>query len=314
MLRGMGTLLQIALVYLLPAIVAFFWFRWSDPVTKIEVLARVIFVLMAIGFVAQMGLVARYGVYGPYVWSAGAVLGALSRAPRIAELPLAHEPRDLLRGGALVAAGALLVAIGVTSASSARSQQGAPVHLTFPLHGGTYLVLEGGGGAFFGLAVDGSSQRFGVDLAKIDAFGFRADTPWPTAPEGFVIFDDAVSAPCDGKILAAEDDKPDLPPSQGDSLTPLGNFVAIGCPDATVVFAHLRRGSLVAPKNVSVHVGDAVARVGASGRGGEAKLRMFALRGAESSPDRIASQAEGIPIAFGVFGDGALVRGDRLSP
>jgi hypothetical protein len=170
-------------------------------------------------------------------------------------------------------------------------------------------VLEGGKGSLFGLAVDGTAQRYAIDVVELDGLGFRASALWPTDPRDFVVYGRPVTAPCDGRVLAAEDDHPDLPPSQDDSSAPLGNFVAIGCPDATVVLSQLQRGSIKTPKNVTVHVGEPLASVGASGRGGEARLRMFALRGQESAPARIASQAEGIPF---VLGESALIRGDRL--
>ncbi|MFO0672944.1 MAG: hypothetical protein U0235_25570 [Polyangiaceae bacterium] len=306
----MGTALQVALVYLLPPLAAFFWFRWSSPAAKVDVLGRAVLFLGFVIFMGRMAWLTKYGVYTPWLWAVGVIAGAVAVVPTLGHVPLFDGTRDLARAGGTAAAGVVLALLGSYFASEAHAPLPNPAHLTFPLRGpGTFLVLEGGTGSFFGLAVDGSAQRYGLDLVKVDALGFRASSLWPTDPRAFAVFDEPVSAPCDGTVLAAEDDRPDLPPSQTDSITPLGNFAAIGCPDVTVVLAQLRRGSLKTPKNTSVRVGEAVASVGASGSGGEARLRIFAVRGQVSTPEKLASLGEGIPV---VFGDGPLARGDRV--
>src|SRR5262249_39410431 len=137
----------------------------------------------------------------------------------------------------------------------------------------------------------------------------RASSVWPLAPESFEIWNDVVTAPCDGLVLAMEGERPDFAPGQTDSVSPLGNFVAIGCPETTVVLAHLRRGSIKVPRNGSVRSGEELARVGASGDAGQAKLRIYAIKGHENAIARLLAQGTPVPLSFG---EGAVARGDRI--
>lgn len=306
----MGTALEVALVYVLPLLAGFFWFRWSSPPAKLDIAARAVLLLGFVVFMAKMSWLTKYGVYAPYFAAAGIVAGAVLVVPTLGHVPLWDGSRDLIRVGVTTTVGVVFAGLGLVLADRAHATQPGAAHLLFPLRGdGTFLVLEGGAGAGFGLGVDGSAQRYGIDFAKLDALGFRVGSLWPTDPREFNIFGEPVSAPCDGNVLAAEDDRPDLPPSQTDSITPLGNFVAIGCPEVTVVLSQLRRGSLKAPKNIGVRTGEVIAAVGGSGSGGEARLRIFAVRGQVSTPDKLAALGEGVPIAFA---EGPVARGDRI--
>lgn len=305
----MGTTLQIVVVYVLPAVGAFFWFYWSELPSRIALVARALAIFGALAMLSSIGAVASKGTYATSIWAVGALLGVLAAVPKAMRASLLGESGYLLGTAGTAAAGVVMIGVGMTLASSARSAQPSPMSLAFPLRSGRYLVL-GGGEGLLGIEPHGISERYAIDLVKVDGAGFRASTLWPTAPEEFFAFDEPVSAPCDGNVLAAEDDRPDLPPSQSDSTSPLGNFVAIGCPEATVVLAHLKRGTITAPKNSGVRVGEPVARIGASGHAGQAKLRIYAVKGAESTLGRLVSQATPVAISFG---EGALVRGDTVS-
>lgn len=307
MLSAMGVLAQALAYYFVPLALTFLWsFRRAS---RAETLSRAV---LLVGFaiaVHNLGFAGRYGIYAPHAFALGAVAGLVVSFVRATDAPLYVDGRDLGVSAARAAGGVVFAIAGASLASSARDTEGAPFNVTFPVKDGTFLVAAGGAGSF-GVDVDGAAQRLAIDLVKLNAFGFRSGSLWPTAPEDFNAFDEPIYAPCDGTVLASEDDRPDLPPTQSDGAQPLGNFVAIGCTEATIVMTHLRRASIKAPHNSSVRVGELVARVGASGRAGEAKLRIYALRGRESQPARIV--AHGTPVALNL-GEGVLVRGDRVS-
>lgn len=304
----MGTALSVVVFYVLPALLAFFFFYWSELPSRVALPARLVAVLGVFSLLGSLGLVAQYGAYATTSWSAGAILGALAALPKLADADNLGDPRDLLRNVGLAVGGVVCVVVGMTLAAQARNAD-APASLVFPLKTGEYLVL-GGGGGLLGIDAHGGAQLHGVDIVRVDRAGFRKASLFPSSSSEFFIFDDVVTAPCDGNIVALEDDREDLPPTRADSVSPLGNYIAIACPDITVVLAHLKRASLAVPRNTGVRVGDALARVGASGHAGQAKLRIYAVKGQEQIVARLIGQATPVPITFG---EGPLVRGDRVS-
>ncbi len=307
MLACMGVVALVLVYYVVPLGLTFLWsFRRAS---RAETVSRAVLLVGFAVAVANLGFLVRFGVYAPHAFAMGALIGFLVSLMRATDAPLYVDARDLGVSAGRAAGGVVFAIAGASLASGARDTEAAPFNVTFPFKEGTFLVAAGGAGSF-GVDVDGAAQRLAIDLVKVDALGFRSRTLWPTAPEDFNAFDEPIYAPCDGTVLASEDDRPDLPPTQSDGAQPLGNFVAIGCTEATIVMTHLRRASIKAPHNSSVRVGELVARVGASGRAGEAKLRIYALRGRESQPARIV--AHGAPVALNL-GEGVLVRGDRVS-
>lgn len=306
----MGTVLQALVIYLLPAVGAFYWFQGSHAPTRLDLFARAVFGIAAMAALVILAPLAKYGVIAPYVWGAGIVGGAVTSATRADRLPKFGDSGEVMGSALRIVTAVAMVFASFVFESRARAPSTRPMMLTLPVRSGTYLVTEGGHGVLFPAAMHNPAQRFAVEFVKLDGFGFSKSSLWPVDPDAFEIWSDLVTAPCDGKVLAAEDERADMPTTV-DSSALLGNFVALGCPDATVVFASLQHGSLKVGTASTVRVGEPLARVGASAPGGEAKLRVYAVRGQESSPDRLMGQGEGVPLEFG---SGALVRGDRVHP
>src|SRR5690606_10869318 len=115
--------------------------------------------------------------------------------------------------------------------------------------------------------------------------GRRTQGILPPDPAVYAIFGDTVFAPCTGRVSAAVDGLPDMSPPLPDREHMAGNHVLLTCGTATVLLAHLQRGSVWVMEGDEVRVGDALGRVGNSGNTGEPHLHIHAQRpGVASMP------------------------------
>ncbi len=196
-------------------------------------------------------------------------------------------------------------------------QAGAVVDLAFPLKGGTYLVVSGGSNLSVNphlMTLDASMARFhayhgqsyGIDIVKLDGWGFRANGLQSPEPTAYDIYGTSVYAPCGGSVLIALDALPDMQVPQVDREHMAGNHVLLRCKDADVLLGHLQPGSVAVAAGNAVAVGDRIGHVGNSGNTGEPHLHIHAQqRGTVSEP----LSGNPLPMRF----DGRfLVRNDRV--
>jgi len=212
--------------------------------------------------------------------------------------------------------GLAVVLIGVIGlALIARRPPAPPVDLTFPLRGGIYLVVNGGGHALVNAHVGTlqgerfapfRGQSYGVDLVRVDRLGLRVRGLLPADPSRYAIWGDAVLSPCGGRIVLAEDGADDMPPPQVDRTHMAGNHVIVECDGVWVVLGHLRRGSVAVRAGQVVAAGQGVGVVGNSGNTGEPHLHVHAQR-----PGAAAAPLGGEPLPIRLDGR-YLVRNDRI--
>jgi Peptidase family M23 len=246
-------------------------------------------------------------------------LGLRRRLPFVSALPVAWS--------AWLGAGIFLV-LGVASAyglvGALRSRTASPLaamNLSFPLGPGSYLVVNGGSDIRTNdhlMTLDASIPRFrawrgqsyGVDIVKLDAFGFRARGVQPSDPKAYAIYGARVLAPCAGQVLIAVDGLPDMQVPEVDRAHLAGNHVMLRCVDPTinadVLLGHLRPGSVQVRAGASVAVGDWLGSVGNSGNTGEPHLHVHAQR-----PGPVGAPLGGDPLPL-LFGGRFPVRGDRI--
>jgi len=150
-------------------------------------------------------------------------------------------------------------------------------------------------------------QNFAVDLVKIDGLGLRARDLRPRDPSAYYIFGEPLYAPCDGRVLHAEDGRPDLEVPEVDREHMPGNHVLLECGGNVVLMAHLQSGSVAAAEGDEVRRGDRIGAVGNSGNTTEPHLHIHAQRaGTTYAP----LSGEPLPIRIdGLF----LVRNDRFA-
>ena len=181
----------------------------------------------------------------------------------------------------------VLITILDVLAIQARFYPGTPVELSFPLKSGTFYVLQGGANALAN-PFHGSTERYALDLVKLNSVGNRASAIAPENLNAYATYGEAVHSPCTGKVIAARDGLPDNSPGRSDAGHPEGNHVLLRCGDASVLLAHLMGGSIRVETGGEIEAGAPLARVGNSGNTSEPHLHI-------SAEQRSAS----VPLAFG---------------
>ncbi len=268
--------------------------------------------------------------WAPYGFALGlglaAWVGLRRRRPLICMWPVTP--------GAWVVA-ALFVAVGVVSAYgiaiALRSQTAPPVpavNLAFALGPGGYLIVNGGSDISTNahlMTLDASvpkfrawrGQSYGVDIVQIDALGLRVRGVLPADPKVYRIYGARVLAPCDGQVMLAVDDLPDMPVPNTDREHLAGNHVLLRCAarqsggvnagaEVDVLLGHLRPGSVQVRPGGSVAVGDWLGSVGNSGNSDEPHLHVHA-----QTPGPAGAPLSGDPLPIR-FNGRYLVRGDRV--
>jgi hypothetical protein len=228
-------------------------------------------------FVGRWDLV---GVWLRYGLISGFVLTLIITQLRCRDAPL--WPRSNLRSLGGIAVNLVLAAVfalPLWQIMADTSCSKPSIDLTFPVDNVDWYVGQGGGVSILNHHSAVRAQAYALDIVALNGFGTRAGGLLPADPEDYAIYGEVVVAPCSGRILSTRDGLSDLQPPERDSVNIAGNHVVMTCQGATVIMAHLKRGSIeVAP-------GDAVstqARLGAVGNSGntdEPHLHIHALRG-----------------------------------
>lgn len=231
---------------------------------------------------------------------AGAMLAVLigtayraSRATAGADAPDASR-----RGLVLQASIAGLFGLALLNGVSGRRPPGEAVDLCFPLEGGAYAVLQGGNSLLTNPFHHWfPSDRYGLDLVKLNALGNRASGISPARLTDYASYDAGVHSPCDGLVEEVVNDVPDNAPGVTDPQRRRGNqnHVVLRCGELRVLLAHLRRESVAVAEGGNVRCGHLIGRIGNSGNTGEPHLHVSAT--AAHSPEPWP-QAPGAPITF----------------
>ena len=322
----MSTLFLLQLVVPLALVV---WMGLAPPRAWLAFWLQVVATATALWTMALLGIWLVPPWWAPLAFGvalAGMVaLGLHRRLPFVSALPVAW--------GAWLCAGIFLV-LGVASAfglmGALRSRTVLPlaaVNLSFPLGPGSYLVVNGGSDINTNahlMTLDAGVPRFrewrgqsyGMDIVKLDAFGFRARGVLPADPKAYAIYGARVLAPCAGQVLLAVDGLPDMQVPEVDREHLAGNHVMLRCADADsntnmssgveVLLGHLRPGSVQVRAGASVAVGDWLGSAGNSGNTGEPHLHVHAQR-----PGPVGAPLGGDPLPL-LFGGRFPVRGDRI--
>jgi hypothetical protein len=151
------------------------------------------------------------------------------------------------------------------------------------------MIGQGGANPLLNHHFSHRSQRHAADITAVNAAGFRASGLLPDDLKSYVIFDAVVVSPCDGVVVSAENDLPDLTPPNADPVNPVGNHLTIACDGIEIELAHLRKGGVTVGKGDAVAARQRVARVGNSGNTTEPHLHIHAVE---------PSSGEGVPMTF----------------
>ena len=159
---------------------------------------------------------------------------------------------------------------GAHAVGRARLPPGKAIDLAPPLSGGTFLVANGGSDLRVNAHLDALDEAdpshrpwwgtaHGIDLVQVDRAGLPARGLMPSDPAAYLVFGTPVTAPCAGQVVVAVDGRPDMPVPTYDPESLVGNHVILRCPEADIVMAHFRHGSLRVRQGAVVDVGDEIA-------------------------------------------------------
>jgi hypothetical protein len=222
-----------------------------------------------------------------------------------------------MTGRIALAAGAIATAVlaGVVVSGSADAPGPPAIDLAWPLADGTFLVVNGGDSTFVNAhlatltgerARPYRGQSYGVDIVRLNASGLRAHGVLPSDPAAYAIFDQPVVAPCDGSVVNAFGEAPDLAPPTVDRAHMAGNHVILDCGGTWVLLGHLKRRSVTVHAGDRVSTGQTLGRVGNSGNTTEPHLHIHA-----QTPGTFAEPLSGSPRHFLIDGED-LRRNRRL--
>jgi Peptidase family M23 len=243
---------------------------------------------------------------------AGQRLRSMSGAGRQSE-----SRSNLLALGAAALIAAYATYLGIAGLIGRSPAGQTVVNITMPLAQGSYLIAQGGSNKTVNehyTTLDETVPRYaawrgqskGLDIIRIDRFGFRASGLMPENPAEYYTFDAPVLAPCDGPVVVALDGVRDMPIPQMDREHLLGNHAIIQCDGFFVVLAHFKEGSILVSKGQMVRAGDKLGGMGNSGNSAEPHLHIHAQRDLPAS-----APISGEPLALSIDGK-FYVRNDRI--
>ena len=197
----------------------------------------------------------------------------------------------------------------ITLAFMGSTHPKSSVEMEFPLKGKTFYVVHGGSNPIINHHFFVSAQKYALDITKLNSYGFRANSLFPSQLKDFFIYETTVYSPCDGIVVDAVDEHEDLAPREMDPSHPAGNYLAIKKKDSEVVviLAHLMKDTLLFKKGETILQGQPIAKVGNSGNTTEPHLHIHATLQEEG--EDILFTGSGVPITFKKR---FLVRNDKL--
>jgi hypothetical protein len=292
------------LVQVLVALRLLGWLAFGRPTSRTGWLLRAALVACYLVATAIGGLWLILPWYTPAIYGGLYLLAMLRSLRRWETLPA--FPRTPLRLAGTAVIGALLVfsvALATYILTGWRTPEDA-VKLSFPLRNGTYVVVNGGGNelinAHYGTLkgerfLPWRGQSYGVDIEKLNRYGFRARGILPKVLTAYEIFGEPLYAPCAGEVLYAVDGVEEMPPPKMDRQHMAGNHVILQCGSAWIILGHLQKGSVQVAAGQRLAQGQRLGRVGNTGNTGEPHLHIHAQRpGTEQAP----LSGEPLPIRF----------------
>jgi hypothetical protein len=176
------------------------------------------------------------------------------------------------------------------------------IELVFPLRSGVYYVGHGGDHVLMNYHHAYEPQKYALDILKLHPLGWRAQGLLPKQLDKYAIYSDELYSPCNGTVMKAVNDLPDLIPPERYRNEPAGNHLVLWCEgtDADLYLAHLQQGSITVKPGDKVQTGQILGRIGNSGNTSEPHLHIHAEK-----------DGKGIPLKFnGKF----LVRNSLIIP
>ena len=172
---------------------------------------------------------------------------------------------------------------------------GSSIDLSFPLKNGVYYVAHGGNSPIINYHNTHPTQRYALDIMKLNVLGARANGLYPRSLTDYAIFGETLYSPCNGTIANLVNDLPNLAPGESDRKNLAGNYILLRCKGAEILMAHLLKGSITSKAGTLVKTGEPIAKIGNSGNTSEPHLHIHARK---VNTGKAILAGEGLPITF----------------
>ena len=273
-----GIIYTIAMLIVLPAV--FISVLWKAAFkTKLEWMLDALTTAVLLVWLFQAGNWSWVGYYFRYLWLVLFIVAFFISVKKVRDLPfrMKYTKNQKSTIGIYVL---LLVVFGAYNAFvfPSYSVNEEAINLTFPMKQGTYYVGQGGNSVQMNYHHAYESQQYALDVLKLNKLGIRANGLYPEELTKYAIFGDDLYSPCNGKVIEARNDLPDLNPPESNPENPEGNYVALICEqhEAMIYIAHMQEGSVAVTEGDEVKTGRLLGRIGNSGNTTEPHLHIHA--------------------------------------
>lgn len=268
----------------------------SEPKSQIEILLAIVGCGSYLLFIFMAGRWDWMGYFLRYLFLLLFVISAIQSVLSLPIVPVWTQP-DLNQWVNLLAIGFVL-AVFIPLNFQVFKAYSFPepfIPLSFPLQQGTYYVGQGGSSSVVNQHYENQSQRFALDVVKLNQWGIRARGLYPSELNQYEIFETEVYSPCNGEIVKITNNLPDSRPPDRDQANLPGNSIVIKSDGYLVVLAHLRTNSIVVREGEFLKQGQIIAKVGNSGNTTEPHLHIHAVQG---DALRQVFEGTGVPMLF----------------
>ena len=264
--------------------------QWLDRSnSKIYWLLKTVLALAYLTTIAVAGLWTFLPFYVPYIFLIVSLIAIIRSAKRFKTLSWWNVETVLskLCLGSVALLAVLCFSLMIYAFSGWLRPAGDVAKLNFPLKNGTYYIAGGGSNSLLNQHLETLAdekfrpfrgQSYAVDIVKINSWGNRANGFLPDYSAQYEIFGDSVYSPCDGTVLATENEREDLTPPKIDREVIPGNHVLLECGDYLILLAHFKKGSVLVSLEQKVTIGQELGKVGNTGKSTEPHLHIHAQR------------------------------------
>lgn len=241
-----------------------------------------------------------FSYYLRFVIAAPFVIGLIISVRRLKDLPF-FEKKEGIKAWASPTSNTvctLVFCVLLLFSFVGRTYDKVPLGLAFPLNTGIYYIAHGGNSRLLNYHNISNSQKYALDIVKLNPYGSRAAGIYPKDLSRYAIFGDTLLSPCDGVVVKAVDGLPDQTPPETDRNNIAGNHLLLRCDDRTdviVVLAHMQRGSIAVANGDIIKRGDKIGCVGNSGNTSEPHLHIHAKH---LGRDDSGLDGHGVPMLF----------------
>ena len=153
------------------------------------------------------------------------------------------------------------------------------VDLTFPLHNGSYAVMQGGDSEI-GNAVHRhqTPDSYALDIVKLNEHKRRGTKLFSKHISDYTIYGDTIYSPCDGTIITYRDGVDENIPPTTNSKVRGGNHIVIKNGEVKILICHMQKNSIQPQKGDTVKTGEVIGLVGNTGFSIEPHLHIQAYQ------------------------------------